>query len=188
MIVSHFTSGDSIPNEGLLLIRHGPKKKRIHPLEQTSLSVEGIRQVLQFAEAWDGPIPSRVLTSPIERCVQTASMIIQTNHWSQAVHESRLLGDPGPYVIDSKAVSDQLEGLDEHGTMDYFREHINGTTKPGMASLADGSAAILNELVGSHTEGLVLAVSHDVIISALAAHLGVCDGGWPEPLCGLFIR
>lgn len=188
MNVSHYTPGDAIPNEGLLLIRHGPKKKRIHPLEQTTLSEGGIQQVLQFAEAWDGPIPCRVLTSPIERCVQTASIIAQTNQWEQAVHESRLLGDPGPFVIDSKAVSDQLEGLDDHGTMDFFREHINGTAKPGMASLADGSSALLKELVESHTEGLVLAVSHDVVISALAVHLGLNDGGWPEPLCGLVFR
>lgn len=188
MNVSQFTSGDAIPNEGLLLIRHGPKKKRIHPLEQTTLSEDGIRQVLQFAQAWDGPIPSRVVTSPIERCVQTASIITQTNHWEQAVHESRLLGDPGPFVIDSKAVSDQLEGLDDQGTMDFFREHIHGTAKPGMASLAGGSSALLRELVESHTEGLVLAVSHDVIISALAAHLGLYDDEWPEPLCGLVIK
>lgn len=188
MNVSQFIFGDAIPNEGLLFIRHGPKKKRIHPLEQTTLSEDGIRQVLQFAEAWDGPIPCRVFTSPIDRCVQTASIIIQTNHWKQALHESRLLGDPGPFVIDSKVVSRQLEGLDDEGAMGFFQEHIDGTAKPGMASLADGSAALLKELVESHTEGLVLAVSHDVIISALAAHLGVHDGEWPEPLCGLIIR
>ena len=188
MIVSQFTIGDAIPNNGLLLLRHGPKKKRNHPLEQTNLSEDGIRQVLEFAEAWDGPIPCKVITSPIERCVLTASIIVQTNHWEQAVHESRLLGDPGPFVIDSKVVSHQLEGLDDDGAMGFFQEHINGTTKPGMASLADGSAALLKEFVESHTGGLVLAISHDVIISALAAHLGVHDGEWPEPLCGLVIR
>ena len=64
MRVSSFASGDAIPNDGLLLIRHGPKKKRIHPLEQTTLSEDGIRQVLQFAQAWDGPIPSRVAWGP----------------------------------------------------------------------------------------------------------------------------
>ena len=188
MNVSQFILGDAIPNEGLLLIRHGPKKKRIHPLEQTTLSEDGILQVLQFAEAWDGPIPKMVFTSPIDRCAQTASIIVQTNHWKQAVHESRLLGDPGPFVIDSKLVSHQLEGLDDDGAMGFFQEHIDGTTKPGMASLADGSAALLKEFVESRTGGLVLAISHDVIISALAAHLGVHDGEWPEPLCGLVIR
>ena len=188
MDVSPFTPGDTIPNDGLLLIRHGPKKKRIHPLEQTPLSGNGIKQVQQFADAWDGPVPGRVFTRPINRCVQTASIIIQTNHWMQAVQESRLLGDPGPFVIDSKVVSRQLEGLDDDGVMGFFREHIDGIAKPGMALLADGSAALLKELVGSHTQGLVLAVSHDVIISALAAYLGLQDGGWPEPLCGLVIR
>lgn len=188
MIVSQFTIGDSIPNKGLLLLRHGPKKQRIHPLEQTTLSEDGIREVLKFAEVWDGPIPSSVFTSPIDRCVQTASIIIQTNHWEQAVHESRLLGDPGPFVIDSKVVSRQLEGLDDDGVMGFFREHIEGTDKPGMATLEEGSEALLKELVEPNTEGLVLAVSHDVIISALAAHLGVFDGEWPEPLCGLVIQ
>jgi broad specificity phosphatase PhoE len=96
MIVSQFTIGDSIPNKGLLLLRHGPKKKRNHPLEQTNLSEDGIRQVLEFAEAWDGPIPSSVFTSPIDRCLQTASIIIQTNHWEQAVHESRFEGRKPP--------------------------------------------------------------------------------------------
>ena len=57
-----------------------------------------------------------------------------------------------------------------------------------MAPLADGSSALLKELVESRTEGLVLAVSHDVIIAALAAHLGLQDDEWPEPLCGLVIR
>ena len=135
MTVSQFTLGDAIPNEGLLIMRHGPKKKRIHPLEQTPLSESGIRQVLEFAEAWDGPIPCRVFTSPIDRCVQTASIIIQTNHWKQAVQESRLLGDPGPFVIDSKVVSRQLEGLDDDGAMGFFREHIEGKAKTGKARL-----------------------------------------------------
>ena len=188
MIVSQFTVGDAIPNDGLLLIRHGPKKKRNHPLEQTNLSEDGFRQVLEFAEAWDGPIPSSVFTSPIHRCLQTASIIIQTNHWEQAVHESRLLGDPGPFVIDSKVVSHQLEGLDDDGTTGFFREHIEGAAKPGMASIAEGSAALLEEVLGTQTDGLVLAISHDVIISALAAHLGIDDYGWPDPLCGLVIR
>lgn len=188
MRVSSFASGDAIPNDGLLLIRHGPKKKRIHPLEQTPLSENGIEQVLQFAEAWDGPIPSRVFTSPIDRCVHTASIIIETNHWKQGLQESRLLGDPGPFVIDSKVVSRQLEGLDDDDAMGFFRDHIDGAAKPGMASLADGAAKLLKELIGTHTDGLVLAVSHDVIISALAAHLGIHDEGWPEPLCGLTIR
>ena len=188
MNVSQFIFGDAIPNEGLLFIRHGPKKKRIHPLEQTTLSEDGIRQVLQFAEAWDGPIPCRVFTSPIDRCVQTASIIIQTNHWKQALHESRLLGDPGPFVLDSKVVSRQLEGLDDDGAMGFFREHIEGTDKAGMASLEDGSAGLLKELVGSRTEGLLLAVSHDVIIAALAAHLGIHYYEWPKPLCGIVIQ
>jgi len=188
MIVSQFTIGDAIPNNGLLLLRHGPKKKRNHLLEQTNLSEDGIRQVLEVAEAWDGPIPCRVLTSPIERCVLTASIIVQTNHWEQSVHESRLLGDPGPFVIDSKLVSRQLEGLDDDGAMNFFREHIEGTAKPGMASLGDGSAGLLKELVGSRTEGLLLAVSHDVIIAALAAHLGIHYDEWPKPLCGIVIQ
>ena len=188
MIVSQFTVGDSIPNKGLLLLRHGPKKKRNHPLEQTNLSEDGIRKVLQFADMWDGPVPCRVFTSPIDRCVQTASIIIQTNHWKQAVHESRLLGDPGPFVIDSKVVSRQLEGLNDEGVMDFFQEHIDGAAKPGMASIAEGSAALLEEVLGTQTGGLVLAISHDVIISALAAHLGIDDYGWPDPLCGLVIR
>ena len=188
MIVSQFTIGDSIPNKGLLLLRHGPKKKRNHPLEQTNLSEDGIRQVLEFAEAWDGPIPSIVFTSPIDRCLQTASIIIQTNHWEQAVHESRLLGNPGPFVVDSKVVSRQLEGLDDDGAMGFFREHIEGTDKPGMATLEEGSEALLKELVEPLTGGLVLAVSHDVIIAGVAAYLGVHDGVWPEPLCGLVIQ
>ena len=188
MIVNQFTIGDSIPNKGLLLLRHGPKKKRNHPLEQTNLSEDGIRQVLEFAEAWDGPIPSSVFTSPIDRCVQTASIIIQTNHWEQAVHESRMLGDPGPFVIDSEVVSRQLEGLDDDRTMGFFHEHIEGTDKPGMATLEEGSKALLKELVEPLTGGLVLAVSHDVIIAGVAAYLGVHDGEWPEPLCGLVIQ
>lgn len=188
MKVSSYSKGDSIPNGGILLIRHGPKRKRIHPLEQTPLSENGIKQVIQFAKAWDGPIPSRVLTSPIDRCAQTASIIIETNDWKQGVQHSRLLGDPGPFVIDSEVVSGQLKGMDEHRTMGFFREHIDGAIKPGMASLAEGSVVLLEELVSTHRDGLVLAVSHDVIISALAAHLGINDKEWPEPLCGIAIR
>ena len=178
---------DAIPNEGLLLIRHGPKKSGFIPWnKRPSQKTEFDKCCSSPRRGW--PHPQQGGHKSIERCVQTASIITQTNHWEQAVHESRLLGDPGPFVIDSKAVSDQLEGLDDQGTMDFFREHIHGTAKPGMASLAGGSSALLRELVESHTEGLVLAVSHDVIISALAAHLGLYDDEWPEPLCGLVIK
>lgn len=188
MRVSIFTAGDSIPESGLLLIRHGPKRERIHPLEQTPLSEKGIAQVIQFAESWDGPTPSRVLTSPIDRCTQTASLIAETNSWAREVQESRLLGDPGPFVIDSQEVSRQLKGMDDDAAMNFFREHIEGEPKAGMASLADGSRALLAEVADGVGIGLVLAVSHDVIISALAAHLSILDYGWPDPLCGLTIR
>ena len=70
------------------------------------------------------------------------------------MHESRLLGDPGPFVIDSKAVSDQLEGLDDQGTMDFFREHPwNSQTRHGI--LGGRFVGVARELVESHTEGLV---------------------------------
>ena len=68
MNVSQFTSGDAIPNEGCSSFAMDKEKadssRNERPLR------DGIRQV-QFAQAWDGPIPSRVVTSPIERCVQT---------------------------------------------------------------------------------------------------------------------
>ena len=173
---------------GVILIRHGPKRERLHPLEQTPLSEEGIAQVTEFAKSWDGPVPSRILSSPIDRCMQTASLINGTDSWGLEVQVSRLLGNPGAFVMDSRVVSRQLKGLDDDGAMRFFREHIEGKQKEGMASLADGSKALLAAFAEGSVEGLVLAVSHDVIISALAAHLSIRDYGWPDPLCGLTIR
>jgi len=185
---STFSIGDPIPITGILIIRHGPKVTRKHPLESTPLSKDGIMEVKNFANHWKGPIPNRVTSSPIDRCMDTASIINTDLDWNMQIEQNKLLGSHGAYIHNARAVGNQLSELNEYDTMQFFREHINGEEKEGMYSIEEGSKRLLTDLEKFCDFGLTLAVSHDVIISALGHYLGISCMKWPEPLEGLMIQ
>tara|TARA_A100001037_G_scaffold171880_1_gene154429 strand:- start:1916 stop:2599 length:684 start_codon:yes stop_codon:yes gene_type:complete len=183
-----FQSSIRLPNNGLLLLRHGPIIDHVFPRIEEPLSTDGEKLVRRIAEQWNSSEPpSSLVSSPLKRCVQTAEILNQQSNWFQTLTQSKLLGGHGAYVIDSKILGSQLSKLSERGRRNLFISHMKGEKVDGMRSLMEGSEKILDTLYPSSNKNFTLAVSHETIIAALGAYLGGNPHEWPDHLCGIHV-
>ena len=186
--IRFYSPGDSIPLSGILLIRHGPREASIDALDSTPLSEFGVAKVEEFAREWLSATPAVIISSPVGRCIRTAEIIRDLKGWELDVIRNRILGAHGPFVVNSKLVSNQLSELDSDGARELFMSHMSGESIPGMRSVEEGANLLLQELVSSLDEGLCLAITHDVIIAAFSTAFGLNPNRLPEPLEGVIIE
>ena len=169
---------------GCLLLRHSDREiisvGEVGP--DARLTDRGERRALALAKALQSPI-GWALSSPLHRCVRTATLISQTSP-----EISKLLGAPGAFVVD-----EDLGGqvFAENGAEMVVRTHISGRTWGCLRSVEEGARLLLGE-IGERTmasTALGLAVSHDAIvmpvISWLTGHRFASD--WLDPLDGVMI-
>jgi broad specificity phosphatase PhoE len=110
-------------------------------------------------------------TSPLLRCVQTAEALCEGAARAIAIHPSRLLGDPGVYVLDDRVAADQWSARGHEGVMAHLVREDHAL--PGMA-VPDHAARILVEhmlAIGAEDPGLHAFVTHDSLVTATAARL-----------------
>ena len=183
-----FSSSCKLPDVGLLIIRHGPRSGGKFPREGEPLSTEGAESVRQLALKWENsPRPNHLISSPLERCLETAEILNTACGWNQRIVESRLLGGHGAFVVDSRALGSQLSKLSDSEGRNLFISHMRGENVAGMRNLAEGSRLILDELYPASKTELVVAISHETIIAALGAYLGDDPTKWPEPMSGVHV-
>ncbi len=183
-----FSPSHQLPDVGLLILRHGPRSGGKFPSEDVPLSPEGAESVRESALKWKNfPGPDGLLSSPLERCRETAEILNTVCDWDREIVESRLLGGHGAFVIDSRALGSQLSMLSDSKGRDLFISHMKGENVAGMRPLAEGSRLILDELYPASNTELVIAISHETIIAAVGAYLGDDPTNWPEPMCGLHV-
>lgn len=131
-------------------------------------------------------------SSPLPRCVQTAEALRLGSGIDARIAKSRLLGDPGVYVLDDRLAWRNWETLGHEGVMQHLvakKEALPGMAQPdeaarflvqSMLSLADGAP------------GIHVFVTHDILMTATVARLqGVSHepADWPKFLEGaLFWR
>ena len=183
-----FSPSCQLPDVGLLILRHGPRSGGKFPRESEPLSTEGAESVTQLALKWkNSSRPNRLLSSPLERCLETAEILNTVCDWNQRIVESRLLGGHGAFVVDSRALGSQLSRLSDGEGRNLFISHMRGEDVAGMRDLAEGSKLILDELYPASKAELVIAISHETIIAALGAYLGDDPTKWPEPMSGVHV-
>ena len=102
---------------------------------------------------------------------------------------SEMLGHPGPFVIGkiNEEVNKLVAFAQENDDWSFLHRHVAGEEVPGMRNRMVGTNNLLNELYPS-VDGYVLCISHDSIIAAVTAALGLDPKPWPEPLEGLIIE
>lgn len=185
--IYRWETDENIPEEGILLIRHGPREGGSLPSGEVPLSREGRKACEKMGVKWDGPVPNCIVTSPIGRCKETGVLLSTGSNWDVNIYESTLLGCHGPFVYDMELLNEAING--EGGLSTLLRKHIAGKLVLGMLQRDHGSKRMISDLFQFYEEGsLTLAISHDSIISALLAH-GDCNyDPWPEPLCGAAIE
>jgi broad specificity phosphatase PhoE len=178
---------------GCLLIRHAAR----HPIPAGEAGAD-----IQLTEAGaasarlagerlhDGRI-TRIVTSPLQRCVDTGRFLIEGSGCGVAQEIDDRLGDGGMFVED-RALSQA--SLAEHGGPSTIWQLLVSSSPPeGFGPLRDGLEAYvawIRECLESGS-GLTIMVTHDSNIAAVTGGLlGLTPliDAWPGFLDGLLFR
>ncbi|MGR3912717.1 MAG: histidine phosphatase family protein [Candidatus Rhabdochlamydia sp.] len=152
-----------------ILLRHGARE----PFLAGSLGIdiplteEGITQSIALGKNLQSIPLKAIYTSPLKRCMQTAEAIQEGLNKNLPIHESALLGDPGPFVEDPAQASLLFLQLHFKEIGDLLLQDISLL---GMRSCREGVHLFLNYLF--HIETFpCLMISHDIIIALITAFL-----------------
>lgn len=144
------------------------------------------------------------LSSPIPRCVDTASEMLkgiqaaQTENSPNAntnisllnIDQHNLLVEPGSFVVDIAQAGPRFK---QYGALKFIN-HFLSNQLPGMKVPIQGAQDILRLLFDNlpqQDNHLLLAVSHDTILAALfavmAGHAQIERKDWPQMMEGAFM-
>ena len=138
------------------------------------------------------------ISSPIQRCVDTAVLMIQgadsstlaQNTHSIEIIQQGLLVEPGSFVLDIQQAGPYFR---QQGALGFINSFVNNAL-PGMKHPITGVVDVLELIYNTHPQdhfGLSLAVSHDTILAAIIAvisgHNSVSQQDWPKMMEGLFV-
>ena len=158
----------------------------------------------ELAEAWgeylianSGRQIQHCISSPIQRCVDTAALMIQgadavdtVNTHHIEIVEQGLLVEPGSFVLDIQKAGPYFK---RQGALGFINSFVNNAL-PGMKHPISGVVDVLELIYNTHprnSHGLSLAVSHDTIIAAILAVISerneVTSEDWPQMMEGLFV-
>lgn len=168
----------------VMLIRHGRTQANAEGIlagtaEGTPLDHEGIVQATNLAEALLGVTPQAIISSPLERTMQTAEIIAE----SKLSNGSTINVVPEPRLMECNYGAWTGRSLSDLANEDLWRavqDHPSSVTFPGelgesmltMQNRAVSAIRHWNDLLGE--DSLYIAVSHgDVIKSIIADALGV---------------
>lgn len=170
---------DNLPpakNSVVLFIRHAERPEIPHQETGNDLKLteEGQRQSRALGLQLGQNIKS-ISSSPIARCMETASNIKQSSESTAEIIPSKVLGDPGAYVYDETlAWNNWLEKGSESVLSALMDSKQN---PPGLHSVKHGTAELLEYfkplLAGEN--GYHICVSHDVMLLPFIAHLFSVD-------------
>lgn len=147
-----------------LLLRHSDRDKIPEGSfgNEVLLNEKGIKNALKFGESLSERKVSKILTSPIERCVQTAEYITKGYGSSIEIIKTTALGAPGLHIADEKIAG---EFFLEYGFDEMYNRFIQGEEVPGIPSVEKLNRRIstfLNE--NSTNDGSTLFITHDMLI------------------------
>ena len=158
----------------------------------------------ELAEAWGAYLINNTdrviqhcISSPIQRCVDTAALMIQGADARSTTHthhieivEQGLLVEPGSFVLDIKKAAPYFK---EQGALGFINSFVNNAL-PGMKHPITGVVDVLELIYKTHPQdrnGLSLAVSHDTILAAIIAVISgrniIHQEDWPAMMEGLFV-
>lgn len=139
-------------------------------------------------------IVTSCLSSPIQRCVDTATLMLHHQRFEPyqkpEIVQTALLVEPGSFVLDIRQAGPLFR---QHGPLNFINAFL-GDQLPGMKVPHQGVLDIL-QLLFEHQpkqpQSLLLAVSHDTILAALlavmAGHRQITWADWPDMMEGVFL-
>ena len=170
-----------------------------------SYDLQLTEQGRDLAQAWGSylidntdRIIQHCISSPIQRCVDTAALMIQgadqisieNNIHHIEIIEKGLLVEPGSFVLDIQQAAPYFR---TQGALGFINSFVQNAL-PGMKHPIHGVVDVLELIYDTHprnSKGLSLAVSHDTILAAIIAVISgrnqVDQADWPEMMEGLFV-
>lgn len=126
--------------------------------------------------------PGIVKSSPLPRCTQTADAIIAGAGWKASAAHERLLGDPGPFVVEPEFAGRLFLDV---AIEEIVRRQLADDEPPrGMRATASGAKLVLRELAAALNgpDSASVFVTHDAVLAALLGHLyNLPVQGFPWP-------
>ncbi|GAB6009883.1 histidine phosphatase family protein [Dysgonomonas reticulitermitis] len=160
-IHKHYSENDKLS----LLIRHADRDK-IPSGEfgnDVLLNEKGKERALNFGKRLSELKISRILTSPIERCVQTAPCIVKGYGKPLEIIKATELGAPGLHITDEKIAGNFFltAGFDE-----MYHRIINDIPIPGIPNAEQFNKLMTDFLIENTKEnGITLFITHDLLIA-----------------------
>ena len=158
--------------------------------EDVRLTSQGVAAAERLGSTLSVRDLAAMRSSPLVRCLDTARAMARGAGWEADVVPDRLLGDPGPFVVDPE-ISGPL--FLEVGIRELARWQLDcGDPPPGMRPTNEGAELLLNMIAGGlgRNGRLHVHVTHDAILAVLAGdlyRLNVDGFGWPGYLDGLLL-
>ena len=154
------------------------------------LTAQGFRAAEQLGRALSERRTVTAVSSPVQRCVQTAQQILHGAGSSSEVVTDRNLGEPGAFIVDPEIATPLFLELP---IREIARRQLQDDAPlPGMRATEEGVAIVL-DLVAADPGGngqLNVYVTHDAILAVLAGGIfgsTIEEIGWPDFLEGLLL-
>ena len=181
-----WSQGDSVPQSGLLLLRHAHRQSDPDPQIDAdfTISERGIKESQNLGSAWEGAAPSHVLSSPEPRCQETSNALVDSAGWKLKVRTLKVLSGY-PFICDWEKWKGHLS---KHG-FKILKEYVNGEkVYPGMRPRDVGVKDVLSELNQWLNDDLVICVTHDFTIANISGFIGYKPIIWSDFLSGLYLE
>jgi len=108
----------------------------------------------------------KIISSPVDRCVQTGNAIMKGFGGQSEISFSNLLGEPGPFVFDCEVAKKHFIQMT---CKTVVETQIAGQPLAGIRPIKEGSELLKNWIVSEiqqNTTGrLVVFISHDAILA-----------------------
>jgi hypothetical protein len=108
----------------------------------------------------------KIISSPVDRCVQTGNVLMRGFGVQSEISFSNLLGEPGPFVFDCEVAKEHFIQMT---CKTVVETQISGQPLAGIRPIKEGSELLKNWIVSEiqqNTAGrLVVFISHDAILA-----------------------
>ena len=155
----------NINNTMALLIRHADRDDIPEGSFGNEVLLNQIGQInaFNYGEKLKNQQITKIYSSPVPRCVQTAEFISKGYGKNIVIIETVALGAPGLHINDEKIAG---EFYLEHGFDVMYKSFKNGSTIPGMETL-ESLNKNMNDFINENTNAneTTIFITHDMLIA-----------------------
>ncbi len=116
-----------------LLIRHADRDAIPENSfgNEVLLNETGIKNAINYGKKLLNHQITKIYTSPVERCVQTAEWIMQGYGKPIQIIPTKILGAPGIHINNEEIAGDFFL---KHGLQEVYKQFVQGKNLPGFSS------------------------------------------------------